>query len=186
MATSNMSTYDTILDLYSKDLNKAREFLYLSIPKLARQSPYHKMMGQVYTTDDIHSEMFMFLDWILTSNRERKSKFYYLWNVFHRMPNSLNKTLRLNRETYWEDVVNELTYEVDDPDGLLEYVMDLHKIFSPLEKEVFKYLSWGDWPTIISKKIWIQYYKTRELCDIVITKTKDFISKMDKDVTSLR
>lgn len=186
MANTNMSMYDTILDLYSKDLDKARIYLYTNIPKLAKQSPYHKMLGQVYTTDDIHSEMFMFLDWILTSDRERKSKFYYLRNVFHRMPNSLNKTLRLNRENYWDEVVNEATCEIDDPDGLLEYVMDLHSIFTPLEKQIFKMLSGWKGPTIISKELWMYYYKARDLCDIVIQKTKDFISNMDRDVTSLR
>ena len=180
MANTNMSMYDTILDLYSKDLDKARIYLYTNIPKLAKQSPYHKMLGQVYTTDDIHSEMFLFLDWILTSDRERKSKFYYLRNVFHRMPNSLNKTLRLNRENYWDEIVNEATCEIDDPDGLLEYVMDLHSIFTPLEKQIFKMLSGWKGPTIISKELWMYYYKARDLCDIVIQKTKDFISNMDR------
>lgn len=180
-----MSMYDKILDLYSTNLDDARVYLYTNIPKLAKQSPYHKMLGQFYTTDDIHSEMFMFLDWILTSDRERKSKFYYLWNVFHRMPNSLNKTLRLNREIYWDDIINEATCEVDDPDWLLEYVMDLHNVFTPLEKEIFKMLSGGKGPTIISKELWMYYYKARDLCDIVIQKTKEFISNMDRDATSV-
>ena len=183
---SNMSMYDKILDLYDTNLDDARVYLYTNIPKLAKQSPYHKMLGQFYTTDDIHSEMFMFLDWILTSDRERKSKFYYLWNVFHRMPNSLNKTLRLNKEVYWDDIINETTCEVDDPDWLLEYVMDLHSVFTPLEKEIFKMLSSGKGPTIISKELWMYYYKARDLCDIVIQKTKEFISNMDRDATSVR
>lgn len=185
MVASNMSAYDTIIDLYEQSKDIGREYLYNAVPKLAKQSPYHKLIWQVYTIDDIHSEMFLFLDWILTSDRERKSKFYYLWNVFHRMPNSLNKILKLNKESYWDDIVNEVTYEVADPEWLLLYIMDLHWVFSPLEKNIFLMLSEWKGPTMISKDLWMYYYKARELCEIVVEKTKDFISKMDKDVASI-
>ena len=185
MVASNMSAYDTIIDLYDMNLVEGRKYLYNAIPKLAKQSPYHKMLGQVYTADDIHSEMFLFLDWILTSDRERKSKFYYLWNTFHRMPNSLNKILKLNRETYWDDLINEFTYEIADPEWLLEYIMDLHWVFSPLEKNIFNMLHKWLWPTSISRELGMYYYKARELCEIVVAKTKNFISNMDKDVASI-
>jgi len=185
MVVSNMSDYDKIIDLYEEDINKWREYLYNIVPKLAKQSPYHKMVWQVYTTDDIHSEMFLFLDWILTSDRERKSKFYYLWNTFHRMPNSLNKVLKLNKESYWDDIINDVTYEVNDPEWLLEYIMDLHWVFSPLEKNIFNLLRNWKWPTSISKELGMYYYKARELCEIVESKTKNFISNMDKDVASI-
>lgn len=181
-----MAMYDKILELYSTNLEEGRILLYQQIPKLAIHSPYFKITWAYFTKDDIHSEMFMFLDWILTSDRERKSKFYYIWNVFHRMPNSLNKVLKFPKEYYWYEVINESTYEIDDVEWILEYVMDIHEVLTPTEKKIFSLLKGWLWPTVIGKRLWIPFYKARDLCSIVVNKTKQFLNLMDKDVTDIR
>ena len=134
--SKNLLTYDKILDLYATDLDAGRIFLYKVIPTLAQKSPYHRYVSANHTADDIHWEMFMFLDSILTSNRTRQSKFYYLWNVFHRMHDSLNKTLKLYKEVYDESLLTSETYDIKDVDWMLEYLLDLHWVLNSAEKKV--------------------------------------------------
>lgn len=184
--SKNLLTYDKILDLYETNLDEWRIFLYKMVPTLAIKSPYHRYVSANHTTDDIHSEMFMFLDWILTSNRTRQSKFYYLWNIFHRMHDSLNRTLKLYKEVYDESLLNEETYEIKDPEWMLEYLLELHWVFNSAEKKVYDIISNWWWVSKVIKELHIQYKDARELCDTVIEKIKNFLYKMDKDVTNIR
>lgn len=183
--SKNLLDYDKILDLYETDLNQGRIFLYQKIPDLAKKSPYHKMVSTYHTADDIHWEMFIFLDNILTSDRSRKSKFYYLWNIFHNIHDSLNKNLKLYKEVYDEDIMKQVPYELKDPDGLFEYVLDIHWILGPTEKKVYKILAEWWWVSRVIKELHIQHRDARELCDTVIDKIKKFLYEVNKDVTDL-
>ena len=183
--SKNLLTYDKILDLYATDLDAGRIFLYKVIPTLAQKSPYHRYVSANHTADDIHWEMFMFLDSILTSSRTRQSKFYYLWNVFHRMHDSLNKTLKLYKEVYDESLLSSETYDIKDVDWMLEYLLDLHWVLNSAEKKVYTIITNWWWVSKVIKELHIQYKDARDLYDTVIAKIKDFLYKMDKDVTDI-
>lgn len=183
--SKNLATYDKILDLYATNLDEGRIFLYKMIPTLAQKSPYHRYVSANHTTEDIHWEMFMFLDWILTSDRTRQSKFYYLWNVFHKMHDSLNKTLKLYKEVYDETLFNKEECDIDDVDWILEYLLELHWILDSTELKIFRIIANWWWVSKVIKEFHIQHKDARELYDKVLLKTKAFIYKMWEDATDL-
>ena len=184
--SKNLLTYDKILDLYATNLEEGRIFLFKVLPKLAIHSPYHKLISANYLTEDIHWEMFVFLDGILTSNRSRQTKFYYLWFVFHKMHDSLNKTLKIYKEIYDDLAFSKETYEIDDVDWILEYLLELHWVLNYHEMKVYRIISSWWWVSKVIKELHTWYKDAKKLYDDVIVKTKAFISQIWEDATDLR
>lgn len=80
----NKNIYEKVLDLYKKDIEQGRIFLYENMELLMRKNPLLRHKNYTYTKDDILSESFLIADNIILrediANEKKISKLWYLFN----------------------------------------------------------------------------------------------------------
>ena len=76
--------YEKILELYQKDKQEGRVFLFENLPKLMRKNPLMRIKNNTYTRDDVISEVMLLADDILLRkdipDEKKISKLWYLFN----------------------------------------------------------------------------------------------------------
>lgn len=178
----NKNIYEKVLDLYEKDLDKWRAFLYENMKLLMRKNPLLRHKNNTYTKDDILSECFLLADEIiLRKDVAYQKKISRLWYLFNRWGWALyNKINQYWAECYtiddiWESEKWSYNMDID----MLQYILVKNKVLSPLENKVLQYISEGKWKYEIARLMKTTYYNIRDIVDLISIKIKDFIKEND-------
>ncbi len=176
--------YEKVLNLYKKDIEKWRIFLYENMALLMRKNPLLRHKNYTYTKDDILSESFLIADNILlredVSEEKKISKLRYLFN---RWGGALyNKLNEYGAESYTIDDIRDSEHRSYDMDvDMLQYVLVNNNVISPLEAKVLQYLGEGRWKYEIARLMKTTYYNVKDIVDSIAIKIKRFLEENDLD-----
>ena len=175
--------YEKVLDLYKKDVDEWRIFLYESMPTLMRKnSLLRHNRNYTYTKDDILSEAFLIWDeLLLRTDIPDEKKISKLWYLCNRWWGYLyNKLNQYWAETYSIDDIRDSEHWSYDMDiDMLQYVLIINEIITPLEAKVLQYLWEGRWKYEIARLMKTTYYNVRDIVDNIAIKIKKFIKDND-------
>ena len=174
--------YERVLDLYKKDIEQGRIFLYENMELLMRKNPLLRHKNYTYTKDDILSESFLIADNILlredVANEKKISKLWYLFNRWGWV--LYNKLNQFWPESYTIDDIRDSEHWSYDMDvDMLQYVLVVNNVITPLEAKVLQHLWEGRWKYEIARLMKTTYYNVRDIVDTIATKVKRFIEQND-------
>lgn len=174
--------YEKVLDLYKENLDEWRIFLYEHMPLLMRKNPLLRHKNYTFTKDDILSEAFLIWDNILLrKDVPDEKKISKLWYLFNRWGWALyNKLNQYGLESYTiEDIRDSENWSYDMDVDMLQYVLVVNNIITPLEAKVLQYL-W-DWrgKYEIARLMKTTYYNVRDIVDTIALKIKRFLKEND-------
>ena len=174
--------YEKVLNLYKKDIEQWRIFLYESMSLLMRKNPLLRHKNYTFTKDDILSEAFLIWDEILLrEDIPDEKKISKLWYLFNRWGWALyNKLNQYGAESYTIDDIRDSEHWSYDMDiDMLQYVLVVNNIISPLEAKVLQYLSENRGKYEIARLMKTTYYNVRDIVDAIALKIKKFIEEND-------
>lgn len=174
--------YEKVLDLYKENLDEWRIFLYNNMSLLMRKNPLLRHKNYTFTKDDILSESFMIADEILLrKDIPDEKKISKLWYLFNRWGWALyNKLNQYGLESYTIDDIRDSEHRSYDMDvDMLQYVLVVNNIISPLEATVLQYLSENRGKYEIARLMKTTYYNVRDIVDTIALKIKRFISEQN-------
>lgn len=176
--------YEKVLNLYKKNLDEWRIFLYENMKLLMRKNPLLRHKNYTFTKDDILSESFMIADEILLrEDVPDEKKISKLWYLFNRWGWALyNKLNQYGAESYTIDDIRDSDSRSYDMDiDMLQYVLVVNNIISPLEAKVLQYI--GEWrgKYEIARLMKTTYYNVRDIVDAIWAKIKRFLEENDLD-----
>lgn len=174
--------YEKVLDLYKENLDEWRIFLYEHMPLLMRRNPLLRHKNYTFTKDDILSEAFLIWDNILLrKDIPDEKKISKLWYLFNRWGWALyNKLNQYGMESYTiEDIRDSESRSYDMDVDMLQYVLVVNNIITPLEAKVLQHL-W-DWrgKYEIARLMKTTYYNVRDIVDTIALKIKRFLKEND-------
>ena len=178
----NKNIYEKILDLYNKNIDEGRSFLYENMWLLMRKNPLLHYKNYTFTKDDILSESFLIADnIILKENVSDEKKISRLWYLFNRWGWALyNKLNQFWMETYTiDDISDSEDWSYDMDIDMLQYVLVKNNIITPLEAKVIQYLWEGRWKYEIARLMKTTYYNIKDIVDIITIKINKFIKQND-------
>lgn len=174
--------YEKVLGLYKKNLDEGRIFLYDNMKLLMRKNPLLRHKNYTYTKDDIFSEAFLIGDAILLrKDIPDEKKISKLWYLFNRWGWALyNKLNQYGAESYTIDDIRDSEHWSYDMDiDMLQYVLVVNNIISPLEAKVLQYLSENRGKYEIARLMKTTYYNVRDIVDAIGEKIKRFLEEND-------
>ncbi len=178
----NKNIYEKVLDLYNKDIDEWRIFLYDNIKLLMRKNPLLHHKNYTYTKEDILSESFLIAEEIiLREDIANEKKISKLWYLFNRWGWALyNKLNQYWQEIYTIDDIRDSEHRSYDMDvDMLQYVLIKNNIITPLEAKVLQYLGEGRGKYEIARLMKTTYYNVRDIVDTIALKIKEFIKQND-------
>jgi len=180
--------YEKILELYQKDKQEGRIFLFENLPKLMRKNPLMRIKNNTYTKDDIISEVMLLADEILLrKDIPDEKKISKLWYLFNRWGWALyNKLNQYGAESYTIDDIRDSDSRSYDMDvDMLQYVLVVNNIISPLEAKVLQYVWEWRGKYEIARLMKTTYYNVRDIVDTIWLKIKRFLEENDlEDATN--
>lgn len=181
MAKKN--TYENIIKMYKEDVDKGREYLYSNMGVLMRKNPILKSQNYTYTVDDIHSEAFLLADAIIMrTDVDDNKKISKLWFLFNKWWWPLYNVINQYRESYTIDDYSDnekLSYELND--DMLEYVLLINNVISPIEDKILIYLQEWRWRYEIARLLKTTYNNVKQIIDLLTLKIERFIQEINKD-----
>lgn len=174
--------YEKVLDLYERDIEQWRIFLYENMELLMRKNPLLRHKNYTYTKDDILSESFLIADNIIlredVANEKKISKLWYLFNRWGWV--LYNKLNQYWLESYTIDDIRDSEHRSYDMDiDMLQYVLVANNVITPLEAKVLQHLWEGRGKYEIARLMKTTYYNVRDIVDAIATKVKRFIEQND-------
>lgn len=177
--------YEKILDIYSKDIDEGRTFMYENMPKLMRRNPILRIKNNAYTIDDIYSEAFLFGDKIVTNkNIDDKKKISRLWFLFNKWWWSLyNKLNQYYAEQYnIANLEDDPLWSYDLKNDMLEWVLVTNNIITPLEEKILQYLQQWRGKYEIARMMKTTYYNVKTIIETMALKIERFLDETNEDV----
>jgi len=174
--------YEKVLNLYKRNLDEGRIFLFENLPKLMRKNPLMRIKNNTYTKDDIISEVMLLADEILLrKDIPDEKKISKLWYLFNRWGWALyNKLNQYGLESYTIDDIRDSDSRSYDMDiDMLQYVLVVNNIISPLEAKVLQYLSENRGKYEIARLMKTTYYNVRDIVDAIALKIDRFLSEQN-------
>lgn len=172
--------YNILLDKYEEWLDIGRTYLYENIKMFTKKSPYMTTKEWVYTRDDIYSELFLMLDKICSSNKDRANKCTSLWYRCHRTAGSLNKIINVNSDIHSDEILSILPGEwIEEPDWMFEYVLKLNKVLNDKQLKILDLLKKWYTYTYICKHMKLGFYQAKRLAERAKELVKEFLDSME-------
>ena len=180
--------YEKALNLYKENLDEWRIFLYENMKIFMRKNPLLRHKNYTFTKDDILSEAFLIWDEILLrKDIPDEKKISKLWYLFNRWGWALyNKLNQYGAESYTIDDIRDSDSRSYDMDvDMLQYVLVVNNIISPLEAKVLQYVWEWRGKYEIARLMKTTYYNVRDIVDTIWLKIKRFLEENDlEDATN--
>lgn len=179
---SKPSAYQSILDLYKRDIDKGRINLYESMWRLMRKSPLLRVKTDTYTIEDVLSEAFLLADnIILRDDIDNKKKISKLWFLFNKGGNILyNKMTQYSPESY---TIDERLEEEDIramlDDNILDWILVKNNIITPIEEKILTLMKQWYGKYDIARLMQTSYYNIKHTVDTLTLKIDRFIKEND-------
>lgn len=177
--------YEKIIELYNKNVDEWRTFMYENMWLLMRKHPLLKNDYDTYTKDDIYSEAFLFADRIvMRQDIDDKKKVSKLWFLFNRWGWPFYDVInKYNDEWYTLDnlLENDNFVCYVDEEWILEHILLMNDVISPIENRVLDYMKEWRGRYEIARLMKTSYHTVKDIIDNMSDKVKKFLAEINEE-----